>query len=354
MLLIEELKRQAEKHHNDLEQSGETTSGVHNLRCMKSAAGLREIYHYLHEFAELLNQLQPDIRVAMDLGVAGTLTELSQGEYRLFAESTHRKEVVRLVFALQGDNNLELENLDNPEIQTQLDLCKQQGLIVSYISRNPDKISVHGYVPVGIEFYSDFVESGIHVVLQNLNKLADQHYLLGIDHVNEQTLNQLGSFLLRRQNKFIDVLVEDTSSISGTFRSGHHQLPPPSAQNQTEQMETSRMRSLFNREQRLYLTYRNKIKDIGARTANFVMGRANDCDLIIDADMASRHHAEIVYRKGKFVLIDQSTNGTFVKHQGGKEIYVQSEEVPLNGSGFISLGKSVTVDNENLVYFSCQ
>ncbi len=352
MILIEELKRQAEKQQNDQEQSGQTDSGVHHLRCMKSAAGLRDIYHYLHELSELLNQLQPDIRVAMDLGKLGTLTELLQSEYRLFAESTHRKEVVRLVFALQGDNNLELENVDSPEIQAQLDLSKRQGLIVSYISRNPDKISIHGYIPVGIEFYSDFIESNIHVVLQNLNKLADQHFLLHCDHINEETLNHLGNLLLRRKNKFMEVLVEDTNNISGTFRSGQHQLTARGPQ--TEQMDSSHLRSLFNREQRLYLTYRNKIKDIGARTANFVMGRANDCDLIIDADMASRHHAEIVYRKGKFVLIDQSTNGTFVKHQGGKEVYVQSEEVPLTGSGFISLGKSVTVDNENLVYFSCQ
>lgn len=352
MILIEELKRQAEKQQNDQEQSGQADSGVHHLRCMKSAASLRDIYHYLHELSELLNQLQPDIRVAMDLGIIGTLTELQQSEYRLFAESTHRKEVVRLVFALQGDNNLELENVDSPEIQAQLDQCKRQGLIVSYISRNPDKISIHGYIPIGIEFYSDFVESNIHVVLQNLNKLADQHFLLHCDHINEDTLNHLGNFLLRRKNKFMEVLVEDTNNISGTFRSGQHQLT--SRGPKTEQMDSSQLRSLFNREQRLYITYRNKIKDIGARTANFVMGRANDCDLIIDADMASRHHAEIVYRKGKFVLMDQSTNGTFVKHQGGKEVYVQSEEVPLTGSGFISLGKSVTVDNENLVYFSCQ
>lgn len=352
MILIEDLKRQAEKRHNDLEQSGQTTSGTYNLRCMKSAAALREIYLYLHEFSELLNQLQPDIRVSLDLGVVGSLSKLRQSEYRLFAESTHRKEVVRLAFALQGDTNLELDNVDSPEIQAQLDQCKRQGLIVSYIARGPDKISIHSYVPIGIEFYSDFIESNIHVVLQNLNKLADQHLLLNSDHVNEETLDLLGNFLLRRNNKFMEMLVEDTNNISGTFRSGQHQLAPQ--QGQTEQMEASRLRSLFNREQRLYLTYRNKIKDVGARTASFIMGRATDCDLIIDADMASRHHAEIVYRKGKFVLIDQSTNGTFVKHQGGKEVYVQAEEVPLTGSGFISLGKSVTVDNENLVYFSCQ
>ena len=352
MILIDELKRQAEKHHNDREQSGQDTSGVHKLRNMKSAAALKELYHYLHEFSELLNQVQPDIRVEIDLGVLGKLTELRQSEYRLFAESSQRKEVVRLVFALQGDNGLELENVDTQDIQKQLDQCKRQGLIVSYISRSPDKISIHGYVPIGIEFYSDFVETNIHVVLQNINQLADQHYLLSSDSINEETLDQLGNFLLRRNNKFMEILVEDTSNISGTFRSGQHQITKHNPQ--TEQMETSRLRSLFNREQRLYLTYRNKIKDIGARTANFVMGRANDCDLIIDADMASRHHAKIVYRKGKFVLIDQSTNGTFVKHQGGKEVYVQSEEVPLTGSGFISLGKSVTVDNESLVYFSCQ
>lgn len=350
--VLDEFKRLAEKRLNDLEQTEQSDSGLHALHCMKTVAALQEIHHYLHDLVELLNELKPDIRMDMDLGVLGQLAQLQQTDYRLFAESTHRREVLRLVFTLQNDTILEYEASDDPAIQKQLDMCKRQGLIVSYISRTPVKISVQGYIPVAVEFYSDFAGSSIHVVIQNFLKISDTHYLLSSDNINEDTLDQLGKFLLRRDTKLLDLLVEDTQATSGAFRSGQHATA--SAQPQTEELEASRLKSLFNREQRLYLTYQNNIKDLGARNTRFVMGRAPDCDLMINSDLASRHHAEILYRKGKFVLIDQSTNGTFVKPQGGREVYVHSEEVPLTGSGFISLGKSVTVDNENLVYYSCQ
>ena len=43
-----------------------------------------------------------------------------------------------------------------------------------------------------------------------------------------------------------------------------------------------------------------------------------------------------------------------VQIHGGKEVFIHCEEFPLSGSGFISLGASVSVDNEHMIYFSCQ
>lgn len=41
------------------------------------------------------------------------------------------------------------------------------------------------------------------------------------------------------------------------------------------------------------------------------LGRAGDCDIVLDDPTVSRHHAEIVYDQGRFVLSDTgSWNGT--------------------------------------------
>lgn len=352
--LLDELKRQADKRRNDQEQVETETSGLHVIRCMKTVAALQQLHQYLHEFVELLNEVNPAIKINLELETLGKLENLKQGEYRLYQETSPNKEIVRLVFSMQSDNVLEIAGEDSPALQQQLERCQRQGLIVSYLSQTPLRIGIQSYVPVAIEFYSDFVESNIHVVMQNFTKIGDQHCLLKCDTVNESTLNQLGNFLLRRPNKFLDLLAEDTSASSGVFGSGQFATKPQSQSPQTEELEASRLRRIFGAEQRLYLTYHNNIKDLGKRTNKFIIGRAQDCDLVIKSDLASRHHAQIAYRNGKFVIVDQSTNGTFVKGQGGKEIYVHAEQVPLTGSGFISLGKSVTVDNENLIYFSCQ
>jgi class 3 adenylate cyclase len=73
----------------------------------------------------------------------------------------------------------------------------------------------------------------------------------------------------------------------------------------------------------------------------FVLGRQPDCGLVVEAPFASRHHLRIEYRRGKFVLVDESTNGTYVAHQGESDetlSYVRNEPFALVGSGRFWLG----------------
>jgi predicted component of type VI protein secretion system len=57
--------------------------------------------------------------------------------------------------------------------------------------------------------------------------------------------------------------------------------------------------------------------------------------------MTSRQHARIEFRRGKFVLVDQSTNGTWVRGDDGKDHYLRREELALWGEGMISLGDRI-------------
>ena len=54
--------------------------------------------------------------------------------------------------------------------------------------------------------------------------------------------------------------------------------------------------------------------------------------------LASRQHARIERRRDKFVLVDQSSNGTFVTVDGEPEIQLRREEMILRGRGRISFG----------------
>jgi class 3 adenylate cyclase len=88
--------------------------------------------------------------------------------------------------------------------------------------------------------------------------------------------------------------------------------------------------------------------------AQLVIGRDPTCDLMTGGRLTSRVHARIEYRRGKFVLVDQSTNGTFVRTQDGKEVYLRREELPLWGSGVISLGETSAAEPEEAVGFLCE
>lgn len=81
------------------------------------------------------------------------------------------------------------------------------------------------------------------------------------------------------------------------------------------------------------------------------IGRGSACDYTVEAPLASRSHARLEYNRGKFVLVDQSTNGTYVQLADGKEVYLRREELPLSSRGLISLGEKVTDGNPALIHF---
>ena len=68
------------------------------------------------------------------------------------------------------------------------------------------------------------------------------------------------------------------------------------------------------------------------------LGRSEECSLVVPATSASRNHAKITPRGGRFYLVDHSTNGTYVLQANGDELVVHRDEILLAGSGHIRLG----------------
>lgn len=94
--------------------------------------------------------------------------------------------------------------------------------------------------------------------------------------------------------------------------------------------------------------------EIENESASISIGRGEGCDIVIDTALASRTHAYCELRRGKFVLVDQGTNGTYVGIDGEDEVYLRREEMVLRGSGSISLGKPVAeAAAGNLIRFEC-
>jgi len=86
---------------------------------------------------------------------------------------------------------------------------------------------------------------------------------------------------------------------------------------------------------RLKLRYRGS--ELIARDTIF-LGRDSSNTIFILDPMASRRHAKIELRAGKFVLVDQSSNGTFVTFGGNTEMHLKREEAILHGRGVIAFG----------------
>jgi hypothetical protein len=82
------------------------------------------------------------------------------------------------------------------------------------------------------------------------------------------------------------------------------------------------------------------------------IGRDETNHVRLDGHLASRDHARILVRNGKFVLIDHSTNGTYLLPEGGTTTAMMHEEFVLSGTGKISFGCIAANAGNELARFS--
>jgi adenylate cyclase len=104
-------------------------------------------------------------------------------------------------------------------------------------------------------------------------------------------------------------------------------------------------------ETRLALSYLDTEIEVGPERLSAVLGRGQDNDIVVADEFASRQHARVDSRRGKFVLTDQSTNGTFVLTHEGKHVCLHREELILQETGIISLGRVVDSQAPTVIRF---
>ena len=113
-------------------------------------------------------------------------------------------------------------------------------------------------------------------------------------------------------------------------------------------------RERANKTQRLRLRYQGQEVLVEGARANITMGRAEENDLVIKGNLISRLHARVEFNRNKFILIDQSTNGTFVIGKDGEEAFVRRDSMQIRGEGLIGLGKAPDSNSSQVIRYICE
>ena len=122
----------------------------------------------------------------------------------------------------------------------------------------------------------------------------------------------------------------------------------------TNMVHAVAMRSRGARTLRLRLSFQGREIYLDEQRRNVAIGRAEDNDLVVKGDLISRIHARIEIDRNKVVLIDQSTNGTFVQGKDGEESFVRRDSVQIKGEGMIGLGQLPDGDSPQTIRFACE
>lgn len=99
-----------------------------------------------------------------------------------------------------------------------------------------------------------------------------------------------------------------------------------------------------------YVCYQQQRVKLDHLVHDVVMGRKSDCDVVVETSTASRLHARLEYRQGKLVLVDQSTNGTYIATSlTDTPVFVHHEEYVLSEPMLMSLGMPVADNPHQLI-----
>lgn len=90
----------------------------------------------------------------------------------------------------------------------------------------------------------------------------------------------------------------------------------------------------------LVLAHGNRQITLQGEGQTVLLGRDDGCDLVVPSPLASRRHAVIKASRGKFLITDQSTNGTFIRTTQGQTWCLRRESLALQGAGSIFLGQT--------------
>ena len=117
-------------------------------------------------------------------------------------------------------------------------------------------------------------------------------------------------------------------------------------------MATGLLSHAANKRASLKLVYHSEVLNFDQDMTVVILGRGKKADMVINDTMASREHARIECRRGKFILTDMSTNGTYVETSEGPS-YLRREDIVLTGEGKIALGRDLAEATE-FVSFNCE
>jgi adenylate cyclase len=104
---------------------------------------------------------------------------------------------------------------------------------------------------------------------------------------------------------------------------------------------------------RLSIRHGSRELVLDERQATLSLGRDAQSDVVIADRMAARMHAHSERRRDRFVLVDHSSNGTFLTLEGEPEIPLRREEFVLRGRGRISFGHAHAAEPRETVDFAC-
>lgn len=162
-----------------------------------------------------------------------------------------------------------------------------------------------------------------------------------------ETLESMGSHLRSESRVLITTTVKGKSSLIQICELTWGEKEEVTVMGSVESL------SMPPAETAVRVSFAGKNVEVNGQNTSITMGRDRKNTFAVLDSMSSRVHARVEYRRGRILLVDQSTNGCFVLNTHQDRIFVHRDEHVLDGKGVIGLGREVTSSDPLAVHFAC-
>lgn len=128
-------------------------------------------------------------------------------------------------------------------------------------------------------------------------------------------------------------------------------LPMRSGPEHIEKEPNENIVTVASANQSLILRYRGDTIQLDEAKRIIRVGRDAGSDIVLHDRRASRHHATIECRNNCIILVDRSTNGSYVTVAGTPEVFVRRSEFILHATGRISFASSSSAPEADIAEF---
>jgi adenylate cyclase len=104
----------------------------------------------------------------------------------------------------------------------------------------------------------------------------------------------------------------------------------------------------------LRVRYRGRERRLSRQRPVLSIGRDDASDFVLRLAEVSRRHARLEWRRGRCILVDESTNGTLVAPEDALPTYVRRDQLALEGCGVIACGFEPEAHPERLIRYELE
>lgn len=220
MSLLDELKKQAEQINQTDQQDAEEARREARYQ-EKLRPGLKAILSYLEDLTEQLKVVDPDVRHDYSLPGIGVLKGLRQGDYIVKADTKDQIKVIRLKFKCVADNEQEFAVKPKSQANETRDFLESQNMRYTEWPIRDSSQQIVGSnfqlqfsIEINFIFQADLEMGALKVITTNFNDFGVDRNLVQPERVNDQWLDHLGNYLLRKNDNLYSLEIDQSSKES--------------------------------------------------------------------------------------------------------------------------------------------